>query len=252
MKRTALTILGMAITLIAFSQSDDNQGSVIYEELIKFDIQIDNMTPEMEAMMPKENRSSTILYFNEDASLYENLEQEDDAIIDEESEGGGVRIMISQPENIMYRDLKNKAIIEQTEFMTRVFLIKSDYSKDDWKLTGNQKMILDFPCQEAIRIKDEDTVSVWFTPAIPISSGPGEYANLPGLVLAVEADNGNKTILAKSVDLKEIESDKIKAPKKGKKVTREEYLAIVEEKSKEMGGDGSSEGSHTVIMKISQ
>jgi len=252
MKRTALAILSMAITMIAISQSDNTQGSVTYEEVIKFNIQMDNMTPEMEALMPKENQSSTILHFNQDASRYENLEKADDDIIDHETEGGGVKIMISQPENIIYRDLKNKTSIEQTEFMTRVFLIESDYSKDEWKLTGNQKMILDFPCQEAIKAEEEDTVSVWFTPAIPVSSGPGEYANLPGLVLAVEAEHGDRTIIAKSVDFKETDPENIIKPKKGKKVTKEEYMAIVKEKTQEMGGDGSAEGTKTVIMKVSR
>lgn len=252
MKKATLTILSLAFTLIGFSQTDNDQGAVTYEELIKLDIQIDNMTPEMQAMMPKENRNTTILYFNEDVSRYENLELPDDGLIEEETEGGSVKVMISQPETIVHRDLKNKTILEQKEFMTRVFLIESDDPKEDWKLSGNQKMILDFPCQEAMKIKDGDSVSVWFTPAIPVSSGPGQYANLPGLVLAVEADHGNRTIVAKSVDLREIDPDKIQAPKKGKKVTRDEYLAIVEEKTREMGGDGSSEGAHTVIMKISK
>ena len=252
MKRTVLTILSIAFFMIDFSQSDNTQGSVTYEEVIKFDIQMDNISAEMQAMMPKENRNSTILYFNEDESRYENLEKKEDGLIDEESEGGAVKIMISQPENIIYRDLKNKRTIKQTEFMTRVFLIESDYSNDVWKLTGNQKMILEFPCQEAIKNVDESEVIVWFTPAIPVSSGPAEYANLPGLVLEMHTDNGDRTIIATSIDLKKITSDKIQKPKKGKKVSSDEFRAIVEEKTKEMGGDGSSTGTQTVIMKISQ
>jgi len=252
MKSTILSVLSMTLALVALSQSDITQGSVIYEEVLKIDIQMDNMTSEMQAMLPKENRNSTILYFNEEASRYENLDQTDDAVIDQESEGGGVMVMISQPENIMYRDLKNETTTEQTEFMTRVFLIKSDYLKDEWKLTGNQKMILNYPCQEAFKHEGEDTVSVWFTPAIPVPTGPGKYANLPGLVLAVEANHGDMTIIAKSVDFKEIDPEKIRKPKKGKKVTMEEYMAIVEEKTKEMGGNGEAQGTHTVIMKVSQ
>jgi len=252
MKRSALTFLSMAIILIAFSQTENTQGTVTYEEVMKIDIQMDNMTPEMEAMLPKENRNSTILHFNELVSRYENLEETEDAVMDHESEGGGVKVMISQPENIMYRDLKDKTSIEQTEFMTRVFLIESDNQKDDWKITGNQKTILDFPCQEAVKKEGEDEVKVWFTPTIPVSSGPGKYANLPGLVLAVEANEGDRTIIAKSVDFKEVDPDSIKKPKKGKKVTKEEYLAIVDEKNKEMGVDGEGNGAHTVIMQISQ
>ena len=131
MKKATLTILSLAFTLIGFSQTDNDQGAVTYEELIKLDIQIDNMTPEMQAMMPKENRNTTILYFNEDVSRYENLELPDDGLIEEETEGGSVKVMISQPETIVYRDLKNKTILEQKEFMTRVFLIESDDPKEE-------------------------------------------------------------------------------------------------------------------------
>lgn len=251
MKKTVLAILGMMIVMGTFSQTN-NQGSVIYDEIMKIDIQIDNMTPEMAEMIPTENRNTTILYFNEDASRYENYESKDDALIDDMSEGGGVQIMISQPDNIIYNDLKSGKSIEQTEFMTRVFLIESVNLSDDWKFTGNQKMILDFPCQEAVKNEGDDDVKVWFTPAIPVSTGPGKYGRLPGLILAIEANNGDISIMANSVKFENINEDKLKKPKKGKKVTNEEFRTIVEEKSKEMGGDGNTEGSQTIIMKISQ
>ncbi len=252
MKNTVLTMLAMAIILIAQSQSNDNQGTIIYSEVIQFDIQLDDMPEEMQAMMPTENRNKTILYFNDNTSLYENYEELEAAIIDEMSEGGSVQIMISQPEVIIYRDMVNKKTIEQTEFMTRSFLIESDNTKDEWKLTGNQKEILGYPCQEAIKKGEKEELKVWFTPAIPVSTGPAQYANLPGLVLEISEENGSRTIIAESVQLGEIDENKIKKPKKGKKVTRAEYRRIVEEKTKEMGDDGESSGSQTIIMKISQ
>jgi len=254
MKKTILTILSLAIIFISFSQSGENQvkdqGIVTFEEIVKFNIQLDNMTPEMQEMLPKENRSQKILYFNQYASLYENLEQSDDDAIEQESGSGGVKIMISQPDNIVFRDFKNEKIIEQKEFMTRVFLIESDLKNDEWKITGNQKMILDYPCQEATKQDGDNKVSVWFTPAIPISTGPGELGNLPGLILAVESNDGDNIIMAKSIDLKEIDKKKLKKPKKGKKVSKEKFLSIVEEKNKEMGGESGN--SKTVIMKISR
>ncbi len=137
--------------------------------------------------------------------------------------------------------MKNKKTTEQTEFMTRVFLIEADMPKDEWKLTGNQKIILDYPCQEAVKQEGENEVIAWFTPAIPISSGPSNYGNLPGMVLAVETNDGERTITATSIDFKEIAVDKIQQPKKGKKVSKEKYRAIVEEKSKEMGGETKGE-----------
>lgn len=254
MKKTVLTILSLAIIFIAFSQTDNrevkNQGAVTYEEVVKFNIQLDNMTAEMQEMLPKENRSQKILYFNGDASIYENLEQSDDAAFEDESEGGGVKIMISQPDDIVFRDFKNEKIIEQKEFMTRVFLIESELPKDEWKFTGNQKIILDYPCQEATMQDGDNKISVWFTPAIPVSSGPGEFGNLPGLILAVEANDGDRSVIAKSIDLKEVDKKKLQKPKKGKKVSKEKFLSIVEEKNKEMGGENGS--GKTVIMKINR
>ena len=252
MKKTVLTILSLAITFIAFAQSGENQiknqGMVTYEEVIQFNIQLDDVSAEMQEMLPKENRSKKILYFNGDASLYENLEQSDDAAFEDESEGGGIKIMISQPDEIVFRDFKNEKIIEQKEFMTRVFLIESEFPKDEWKFTGNQKTILDYPCQEATRQDGDNKISVWFTPAIPVSSGPGEFGNLPGLILSVEKNDSDMSIIAKSIDLKEVDKKKLQKPKKGKKVSKEKFLSIVEEKNKEMGGE--SGGEKTVIMKF--
>lgn len=252
MKKSVLTLLSAVVFVVAYSQADtgksDKQGAVKYEEVAKLDIQIDNMTPEMQDLLPREHRNETVLYFNEDASRYENLAQNNDANIEEESEGGGMKIMISQPENIIYRDLKDQKIVAQKEFMTRVFLVESDFPKDEWKFTGKQKMILGYPCQEANRLRGEDTISAWFTPAIPIPSGPGEYGNLPGLVLAVDINNGKRSINAKSIELGPIEPARLEKPTKGKKVSQDEYDAIVDEKTKEMGGEKG--GGQMIIMKI--
>lgn len=253
MKKTVLTIISLAILCIAFSQSDNdqvnNEGSVVYEAVQKLNIQLDNMTPEIQAMLPKENRASKKLYFNRHASRYQNIKEIDESSMDRESGGGMVRIMVSHGEDIVYRDLKDNEIVEQKEFMSRVFLIESDAPEQQWKFTGNQKMILDYPCQEATMEGDEGLVKVWFTPAIPISTGPGEYGNLPGLILSVETNEGDNTIMAKSIELGEIDAKYLEKPKKGKKVSREKYLAIVEEKIKEMGNESGGSGK-TVIMTI--
>ena len=107
-----------------------------------------------------------------------------------------------------------------------------------WKISTDQKKIGDFICQKAELQDTAKTVIAWFTPQIPISSGPGEYNNLPGLVLEVDIDNGKEIILAESVSFKDIEDKELKEPTKGKEVTREEYKEIVAEKMKEMEESG--------------
>lgn len=251
MKKSVLSIMFISLFAVAFSQTENtnSSGVINYEEVIKFEVNVEGLSQEMLNMMPTENRSTKLLTFNEDASRYENSDSEDNSVEKlSETEDGSVKIMISEPDDIIFRDLKKKKIFEQKEFMTRIFLIESDLEVEDWKFTGKQKMILDYPCQQAVLYKEDDTISVWFTPAISVSTGPSVYGNLPGLILSVESDGGDHTIVAKSIELGKIDIKNLQKPKKGKKVSKEKYEAIVKEKTEEMGGESS--GGKTIIMKM--
>lgn len=99
--------------------------------------------------------------------------------------------------------------------------------------------------------KDEQSVSAWFTPAIPVPAGPGHYGNLPGLVLALDVNEGERVITARSVESMELSADQLKKPRKGKKVSAEEYEAIVAEKMEEMGNDpGAAPGGHQMMIRV--
>ena len=94
-------------------------------------------------------------------------------------------------------------------------------------------------------------VVVWFTPTIPVPAGPGEYVGLPGLVLAVESHDGDRKLEAISVELQPLDKALLKPPKKGKKVTPEEYEAMVAEKLEEMGAEhGEQGGNATFVIEI--
>jgi len=152
----------------------------------------------------------------------------------------------------VYTDLENAMQIEQKEFMSRVFLIETEFKNGSWKLTGEQKMILEYACQEAIAEEEGKVVHAWFTPRISVPAGPAKFGNLPGLVLAVDINDGEQVILATSVDLKPVDAEALVKPKKGKKVTQEEYHAIVEEKMKEMGSEHGGGSGHAVVVRIHQ
>jgi GLPGLI family protein len=98
-----------------------------------------------------------------------------------------------------------------------------------------------------IEVPKEVEVTAWFTPQIPVSNGPGEYAGLPGLIL--EMSFHRTTILCSKIILSTKAGDKIEVPEKGDEVTREEYNKIVKEKMDEMrenfrgsGGRGGRRG----------
>lgn len=229
-------------------------GEVVYQEIVKLDIQLEGVDEHIAAQIPKEQKSEKVLHFTEEEAMFEN-KLKDDPEENMHTEGGGIVMKMYQPDNKTYMDLKNKKLIEQKEFMSRVFLIESELEPEKWKMTGEQKKILDYACMEAIAEVEGQDVHAWFTPQIAVGAGPGPYSSLPGLVLAVEMNGGERTLEAIQVNLKPVEKNELKKPTKGKKVTRDEYQAIVEEKMKEMGveGDGPGAGSgHAVVIRIQQ
>lgn len=229
-------------------------GEVIYQEIVKLDIQLEGMDEQMAAQIPKERKTEKILHFTEEAALLENHQKDDpeDAV---HMEGSGIMMKMYQPDNKTFMDLKNQKVIEQKEFMSRVFLIESELGQEKWKMTGEQKKILDYACMEAVTEAEGQDVHVWFTPQIAVAAGPGKYSSLPGLVLGVEMHDGDMVLEAISVELKAVDEAQLKKPTKGKKVTQDEYQAIVAEKMKEMGveGDGGGAGSgHAIVVRIQQ
>lgn len=251
------TIISISIGLMAFTmlgaQSDPakaiRSGKVVYEDVAKIEIHLEGDAAALAASLPKERKSMKSLLFNENASLYTN-QKSDEPANDPMAESGGTMVMIKmmEPNNKMYTDFAAKKQIEQREFMTRMFLIEKALGVSDWKLTGNEKTILGYPCQEATREPNDSTkIIAWFTPAIPIPSGPGEYLNLPGLVLAVDFDNGKRTLTAKSIESIEVDNKMLAKPKEGKKTTEAEFKKIVDEKMKEMGAEGSGNGTRMMI-----
>lgn len=84
-------------------------------------------------------------------------------------------------------------------------------------------------------------ITAWYTPDIPVSTGPANYWGLPGLILSVS--DGSTSLLCSKIVINPKEKVEIKKPTKGKKVTQKEYEDIVTKKAEEMrqmrqGGPG--------------
>lgn len=63
----------------------------------------------------------------------------------------------------------------------------------NWKIGKNKKKIHGYLCQDAEGLFLGRKYIVWFTPEIPLSSGPWKLGGLPGLILQVSDDNGHYT-----------------------------------------------------------
>ncbi|MCF8374290.1 MAG: GLPGLI family protein [Bacteroidales bacterium] len=242
MKKGFSIQLIVALILIAMSGNTTAQealtGTVKYQQVTKFDFEKkeDPRWNDFIAGLPSEVNSAFILYFNNDIALYSDNPVEQEEIPREVRRAMHMQNMGKAPKpNLkkVYYDLAKNKKIEQKEFMTRDFLVESEIEIPAWKITGENRMILDYVCMSAEAEIDSQLVKAWFTPQLPISVGPDKYYGLPGLILAVEK-NGETILLASGVERTQPSEETLVKPTEGKKVSEEELQEIILEKTKEM------------------
>ena len=244
-----LLLLGGFLPL--FSMAQNTEGTVAYTETVQFKIEIPEEQKEMMKNMPTSQSFTKALVFNENESLYKDpdMAENEDMEMSSESEGMSFKMVMKQPENIFYTDLESGKTINSREFFGRNFLINGDLKNPGWKLNSEQKKMLGYVCQKATMKRDSQTVEAWFAPQIPVPAGPAGYGQLPGLILEVSIDNGDRTITATNVDLTSPPKGAIEKPTKGKEVTQEEFDKIEAEKMKEMGEEMGGNGGMRVIIR---
>jgi len=250
MKKQLLFLAANAIFIAGHGQTateTKTSGIVRYEEKMKLEIKLEGESAAFADQLPKERTEQKILWFTPEMSLYRgDPEKQNKEVEEHEAAGAIVQVKMASSDDQVYYNFRTGIKTEQRDFMTRMFLIESDIEKPNWKLTGEQKTILNYHCQEAQLDDNGKKVKAWFTPEIPVPAGPQKFGNLPGLILAVDIDDGSRTLTATSVEPKPVDQSLLVKPKKGKKVTAEQYKKIVDEKMKEMGGKGG-DGVHMII-----
>lgn len=234
-----------------------NEGEVIFKETMKIEIKLPENSPisaeQLKKMMPSERVSKYVLYFNEKASLYTTKKGEEPEEQEINHQEGEMRVQMrfsgASSDNATYLDLKKETLIEKKDFMDKTFLVQDKDPKLPWKLGTESKKILDYNCRKATAEIDDRSIEAWFTTELPIASGPGSYFGLPGMILEIKSssESGDRHLTAESVQLKTLEADQITAPKKGKKVSREAFKKIVEEKTKEMQDQMGGQGNRIII-----
>lgn len=235
-----LFILSITITLSIVGQN--NAGVITYKEVI-------NTKPDMKQaeeqgwaqwadMVPDSVVFHKKLIFNQGASSYINVKIEEDP-----NEQNYMKKMMTQyanADNQTYINSETGDFVEQQDFMGKTFLIKGKPEEMKWKITGEMKVIMSYPCLKATYSDSSETIDAWFTTEIPLGIGPEKYGNLPGAILQLSTnkDKRPKVLTAVEIDFKTITTEELAEPKEGKEVTREEYNKIVMDKVKEMKENG--------------
>ncbi|WP_299338330.1 GLPGLI family protein [uncultured Psychroserpens sp.] len=134
--------------------------------------------------------------------------------------------------------------VDEMDFMSMRRRNRGDDKKDEEKKEGEEtadstKTASDDPFDD-VEVPKFVVVTAWYTPQIPVSTGPGEYHGLPGLILEVTADR--TVMLCTKIIMNPNKKLEIEKPEKGEIVTRDEYNQIMKDKIQEMremyGGRG--------------
>ena len=248
--KTKLTIFLISISLISYSQK--TSGVVTYEETTNFQIDMEKLEEqgmsEFASMMPKSMSNKKQLYFTKDSLLYSNLKEDK-----EEKKSNGPRVMMfSNSDEKTFINFQTNTVVEQKDFMGKMFLIEDTIGTLNWKMTGETKVILNYPCIKAVITDSLETVEAWFTTEIPFSIGPEKYGQLPGMILELSSKSTRKTITAVDFQYKELEAENIYIPSDGKKVTKKKFEETMDKKMKEMKQEYGGKDSGDGIMIIRQ
>jgi GLPGLI family protein len=246
-------VLFLTLLLPSIFTAQTTQGKVIYNETMKLEIDIpEEHREQLKGILPDSREAKKILMFDASESIYKDYEAQEDDVIEAGSEESGMhmKMIIQKTDNQVYKNTEEKQLIEKQEFFGRNFLIVDKVEAIIWKLTNEQKEILGYTCQKATADNDEQSIEAWFSPQIPVANGPMHYGDLPGLILEINIGGGETHIVASDVQLGDVE-EKIAAPDKGKKVSREEFKKIVDEKTKEMEEEYGS-GKGRMIIKTNR
>ncbi len=212
--------------------AQNNEGVIIYED--KFNVHR-GLPPEMEAMkdrIPEFRSSKKELSFKGVEALYKafkELEEKPQEFNGRRRSNWGNR----GKNNEFYTNVSDMSSVDRQEFFGKEFLIEGTREMPKWKITADQKQVGSYLCQKAILKDSINTTVAWFTPMIPVSAGPDSFYGLPGMILHIDVNDGERTITAQSIELKPLENI-ITRPDQGKKITREEFEELKEAKMKEM------------------
>ncbi|WP_373551761.1 GLPGLI family protein [Haliscomenobacter sp.] len=256
-----LLLLFFGVLSLAVS-AQNNEGTVLYKQTVymRREIQANapaGVDPNMARNIPESVTNEFNLNFTAKVSLYKEIASADDDSQGGPGGGGGMRFMMRRFNPPIYKDLANNRQVEEMDLFGKQFLVDDIIPTRAWKVTGQQKKILDYPCISAT-VTDSlmgraRVITAWFAPTIPVAFGPQGYGGLPGMILEIDMDGGRSVITAAEVKLQKPDEASIKAPEKGKKVTRAEYQKIQVEKMKEMreagGGNWQGGGGRQIIIR---
>ena len=254
-------LVGFSITAMAQMK----EGKISYERKVNMHRSLPD--PQMKSMIPEFRTDKFELIFNESASLYRSVVDDEapDPFANAGGGGGGIRMNFRMPTTTTYTDIAKQTQYEERAFFEKEFLIVDSLKQYKWKLSEETKTIAKQLCKKAttmitapqqmrVRISrggenntdsasnapkppKETELVVWYAENIPVSIGPDNYSGLPGVIMEMDVDNGAQVTTAVEVSAKYPKKELIQ-PTKGDKMTRAQFQEQMQKLMQEMQRGG--------------
>jgi GLPGLI family protein len=266
MKKIQL-VLGLFVAFISMSTvvtAQMKEGKISYERKVNMHRSLPD--PQMKSMIPEFRTDKFELIFNESASLFRSVVDDEapDPFANAGGGGGGMRMNFRMPTTTTYTDIAKQTQYEERAFFEKEFLIVDSLKQYKWKLSEETKTIAKQLCKKAttmitapqmrMRISrggenntdsaanapmkpKETELVVWYAENIPVSVGPENYSGLPGVIMEMNVDNGASVTTAVEVSAKYPKKELIQ-PTKGEKMNRAQFQENMQKLMQDMQRGG--------------
>ena len=279
MKKIQL-VLALFVGLTTVASAQIKEGKISYERKINMHRNIPD--PQMKSMIPEFRTDKFELLFNESASLFRSVVDDEapDPFANAGGGGGGMRMNFRMPTTTTYTDIAKQTQYEERAFFEKEFLIVDSLKQYKWKLSEETKTIAKQLCKKATTMitapqmsmrmsvrmnrggesnNNTDTAAskpmkpketelvVWYAENIPVSVGPDNYSGLPGVIMEMDLDNGATVTTAVEVSTKYPKKELVQ-PTKGEKMTRAQFQENMQKLMQDMQKGGGMMGGMRIRM----
>lgn len=266
--------LAVLVMFITATSAQMKEGKIVYERKINMHRMITD--PEMRTRIPEFRTSHFELLFNEQASLFRTVPEDEapDPFANSGGDRGGQRFMFRMPETSTFTDIPSQTQYESRAMFEKTFLIVDSLKPLKWKISEETKTIAKYLCKkattsvaaQAFRIggggggrmgaarsgtdtaaktatvaPKETEVTVWYTESIPASIGPDNFSGLPGAILEVDMDNGGNVTTATEISSKYPKKELVQ-PTKGDKMNKAQFQDAMKKIIEDMQKGGGMGG----------
>ena len=240
MKNILLVVgIGVMLTAAHFVFGQVPEGVIEYEVKMNMHRRLPPDQASMKEMIPEFNTSKDQLFFNPKESLYKTVEEEED---EPEQNGGGMRIHMKRPNSQTYFNYENSRKVMLQEFMGKEYLIEDSIRIAPWKLGAESKTILGYMCKRASYYNNERKAAVvaWYTDQLMPFRGPESFNSLPGTILQVDINDGERIVTALKIDARSLKKNEMKIPSGGQRMTSNEFNKMQEAQMERMRTNGAN------------